>query len=122
MAPEEHLAFTALADETRREILRFLAREGESPAGAIAAAVGTVGRSGISTHLRVLRTAGFVSERRDGRFRLYSLDRRAGDGVVEFLTSLYRASLEDLKQETEGAVEADGLQSAKVGRGRRRRR
>ena len=54
----------------RREILR-LVREVELPAGAIAAQFGDVSRPAISQHLRVLRDAGLLVERRDGTRRLY---------------------------------------------------
>lgn len=67
-------AFDALADPTRRRILELLAAHSELPAGDIAELVDSVGRTGISSHLRILRTSGLVGERREGRFRYYSLD------------------------------------------------
>jgi ArsR family transcriptional regulator, arsenate/arsenite/antimonite-responsive transcriptional repressor len=85
-----NLAFEALADPTRRAILTFLAHRGESPAGEIAAEVATVSRTGVSSHLRILRAAGLVNERRAGRYRLYSVEPGAADSVVEFLRGLYR--------------------------------
>ncbi|HVS40685.1 MAG TPA: metalloregulator ArsR/SmtB family transcription factor [Candidatus Dormibacteraeota bacterium] len=99
-----NVAFEALADPTRRHILRVLAGNGESSAGQIAAEVDHVGRTGISSHLRILRGAGLVTERRRGRFRLYSLEPSAADEVVEFLSMLYRGSLTDLKRRVEGTV------------------
>ncbi|HEY0933904.1 MAG TPA: metalloregulator ArsR/SmtB family transcription factor [Trebonia sp.] len=75
-------AFDALSDPTRRAILDFLARSGEVTAGTIADAVDEVGRTAVSSHLRVLRTAGLVEERKQGRFR--STPRGAGQlGRVE---------------------------------------
>lgn len=91
------LAFDALADPTRRTILRVLAQRGELPVGQVADAVNHVGRTAISSHLRILRSAGLVNERRDGRYRLYSVDGDSLHDVVTFLASLYRAPLEDLK-------------------------
>jgi DNA-binding transcriptional ArsR family regulator len=67
-------ALTALADPTRRELLALLAG-GELAAGALADRF-PVSRPAISRHLRVLRTAGLVSARTDGRRRLYALDPR----------------------------------------------
>lgn len=67
-------AFDALADPTRRRILELLASDTELSAGDIAENVSTVGRTGISSHLRILRTSGLIVERREGRFRYYSLD------------------------------------------------
>lgn len=62
----------AIADPTRRRVLE-LVRDDELPAGELAAAF-TVSRPAVSRHLRVLREAGLVSERRDGRRRLYRAD------------------------------------------------
>ena len=61
----------AIAEPRRREILR-LVRSDELPAGAIAAHFADVTRPAISQHLRVLREAGLLAERRDGTRRLYS--------------------------------------------------
>lgn len=67
-------AFDALSDPTRREILRLLAENGEMTAGEVADRVSAVGRTAVSSHLRILRQAGLVVERREGRFRHLSLD------------------------------------------------
>lgn len=72
-------ALRAIAEPRRREILR-LVRARELPAGAIAAHF-AVTRPAISQHLRVLREAGLVEERRDGTRRLY----RARPDTVEEL-------------------------------------
>jgi ArsR family transcriptional regulator, arsenate/arsenite/antimonite-responsive transcriptional repressor len=69
-----HLAFDALADEVRRSILQVIADRGECSAGEIADSVDRVGRTTVSSHLRVLRTSGVIVERRAGRHRYYSLD------------------------------------------------
>jgi DNA-binding transcriptional ArsR family regulator len=62
----------ALADPTRREILRMV-RDAPLPAGAIASAF-AVSRPAVSRHLRVLREAGLVREKTLGRERLYRLE------------------------------------------------
>lgn len=67
-------AFDALSDPTRREILQLLADNEEMAAGEIADQVSTVGRTAVSSHLRILRHARLISERREGRFRYLSLD------------------------------------------------
>lgn len=66
--------FDVLADGVRRDILAVLAEHGECSSGQIAEHIGRVQRNTISSHLRVLRAAGAVAERRGGRFRYYSLD------------------------------------------------
>ena len=63
--------FKALADPTRRQILQDL-RGGEMAAGEIAAAFKISGPS-ISRHLTILKSAGLVTERREGNRILYTL-------------------------------------------------
>ena len=65
-------ALTALADPIRREIVALLAG-GEVSAGELARRF-PVSRPAISRHLRVLREAGLVTARSDGKRRLYALD------------------------------------------------
>jgi DNA-binding transcriptional ArsR family regulator len=62
----------AIADPIRRRVLE-LVRDDELPAGEIAAHF-PVSRPAVSRHLRVLREAGLVQERRAGRERLYLAD------------------------------------------------
>jgi DNA-binding transcriptional ArsR family regulator len=67
-------ALAALADPTRRELVELLARE-ELAAGDLADRF-PVSRPAISRHLRVLRQAGLVRVRAEGKRRLYALDPR----------------------------------------------
>ena len=62
----------ALADPTRREILRSL-REGDLSAGDIAGRFDMTAPS-ISHHLNVLKEAGLVQAIRNGRHIIYSLN------------------------------------------------
>jgi len=97
----------AVAEPRRRRILR-LVRDGEMPAGAIAAHFPEVSRPAVSQHLRVLRDAGLVVERRDGTRRLY---RTRPEGLGElraFLDEFWDHRLAALKAE----VEADAARSA----------
>lgn len=88
------LAFDALADPVRREILAVLAEQEECSAGALAGRITSVGRTAVSTHLRVLRVAGLVSERREGRFRFYSVDPTgSASEVMALLQGLFQSSL-----------------------------
>src|SRR5258707_3570770 len=61
----------AIADPTRRDLLGLLA-EGEQPVNRLAEPF-AMSRPAISQHLRVLRDAGLVTERRIGRERWYRL-------------------------------------------------
>jgi DNA-binding transcriptional ArsR family regulator len=63
--------FRALADPTRRRILELLAR-GAHPVKELGARF-PLSQPALSQHLRVLREAGLVRVRRDGRRRVYSL-------------------------------------------------
>jgi DNA-binding transcriptional ArsR family regulator len=65
-------AAAAIADPVRRKVLE-LVRDRELPAGEIARAF-DISRPAISRHLRVLRQARLVTERREGRLRLYRAD------------------------------------------------
>ena len=64
-------AFHAVADPTRRAILDQL-RGGSAPVTEIAANF-RMSRPAVSKHLRVLREARLVTEKRDGRQRVYEL-------------------------------------------------
>jgi DNA-binding transcriptional ArsR family regulator len=68
---EETSVFRALADPTRRQILRDL-RPGELTAGEIAQRFPISGPS-VSRHLGVLKSAGLVRERRDANKIYYAL-------------------------------------------------
>ena len=60
----------ALSDPVRLEIVRTLAKNGESPCGALHA---PVSKSTLSHHLHVLREAGLTQTRANGTKRLVSL-------------------------------------------------
>jgi DNA-binding transcriptional ArsR family regulator len=66
----------ALGDPTRRAIFERL-RSGPSAVGEIADEL-PVSRPAVSQHLRILKDAGLVTERRNGTRRLYRID---PDGV-----------------------------------------
>ena len=64
--------FAALGDPTRRAVLARL-RTGPRSVGEIVATL-PVSQSAVSQHLRVLREAGLVTDRREGTRRLYQVD------------------------------------------------
>jgi DNA-binding transcriptional ArsR family regulator len=104
----EGATFSALADPTRRAVLDLL-RRGSLPAGQIAQAF-PVSRPAISKHLRLLRRAHLVRERREGRRRLYQLNPeplRAVDSWLNHYRIFWKMNLTDLKTfvETEHANE-----------------
>ena len=89
----------ALAEPHRREILRLVS-DGELPAGQIAAEFDVSGPA-ISQHLRVLKEAGLVTERRDGTRRLYRARPEGLAELREFLESFWDDQLASLKRAAE---------------------
>jgi DNA-binding transcriptional ArsR family regulator len=91
----------ALAEPQRRRILE-LVRDGELTAGRIAEQF-EITPQAVSRHLRVLRDAGVLRERREGTRRLYAIRPEAIASVREFLDDLWPDSLSRLKE----TIEAD---------------
>src|SRR3954469_9402120 len=91
--------FEAVAQPKRREILRLLA-SGERTAGDIAGNF-AVTQPAISQHLKVLKEAGLVNERRDGTRRLYSVRPQGLEDLHGFLTDVLPGRLEELKRVVE---------------------
>ncbi|MFF0309999.1 ArsR/SmtB family transcription factor [Streptosporangium sp. NPDC004379] len=81
--------FAALASPVRREVLRLLREEGPQPVQRIAGRF-DMARPSLSEHLRVLRDAGLVSERKAGRQRLYRLEAVPLHEVREWLDPFER--------------------------------
>ena len=99
-------ALPALAEPRRREILRLVWSR-ERSAGEIAAAM-PVTFGAVSQHLRILREAGAVSVRRDGRRRFYRAERRALGPMARVMEAFWAEGLDRLKalaeeEETHGA-------------------
>jgi DNA-binding transcriptional ArsR family regulator len=63
--------FRTLADPTRRAVFERLAGEGELSVGDLTAGAG-VSQPAVSQPLAVLRQAGLVTERREGRYVRYA--------------------------------------------------
>jgi DNA-binding transcriptional ArsR family regulator len=112
------VAFHALADPTRRAVLDLL-RLGSQPAGQIARAF-RVSRPAISKHLRLLRRAHLVRERREGRNRVYQLNPeplKAVDTWLQQYRVFWESSLTSLKAfvEAEYAKETEALTGKRRG-------
>lgn len=90
-AASSESVFQAIACPTRRALLDVLAR-GETHVSGLVASLG-VTQSAVSQQLAVLRNAGLVAERAEGRFRYYSL-RAAPLGEVDVWLNRYRALVE----------------------------
>ena len=89
----------ALGDPTRRAILEQL-RSGPRAVGEIASEL-PVSRPAVSQHLRVLKDAGLVTERREGTRRLYRLDPEGLAEVRGYFDRFWTAALADFKAAAE---------------------
>lgn len=88
LRPARHAAFAALADETRRDILRLL-RGGPRTSGQVADAFRSSWPT-ISRHLGVLRHAGLVTAERQGQEIYYELNTSVFQDVVQHLMELMK--------------------------------
>lgn len=99
-------ALQAISEPRRREILRLI-WEQELPAGRIAEHFATeVSRPAISQHLRVLKDAGLLRERREGTRRLYIARPEGLAEVREYLEDLWDSGLGRLKAAAEAEARA----------------
>lgn len=94
-------AFAALADPTRRAVFERLAR-GPRAVGEIARGL-PVTRPAVSQHLRVLKDAGLVRERREGTRRLYSVNASGVEAMREYLDQFWNRALAAFKVAAERA-------------------
>lgn len=82
--PQAHATvYQAIADPTRRAMLELLAT-GEKSAGELGAPT-RLTQPAVSQHLRVLREAGLVAQRKQGRHRIYSLQPAPLAGVADWV-------------------------------------
>ena len=86
-------AFRALADPTRREILRLL-RDGPKTSGEIAEQFPTAWAT-ISRHLGALRDAGLILSERNGQQIVYELNTTVFQDLVEHLLDWVRPTKND---------------------------
>jgi DNA-binding transcriptional ArsR family regulator len=89
----------ALGDRTRRAIFEQLS-QGPRAVGEIAEDL-PVSRPAVSQHLRILREAGLVAERREGTRRIYRLDPDGLAQVRDYFDRFWDAALADFKAAAE---------------------
>jgi DNA-binding transcriptional ArsR family regulator len=92
-------ALAALADPTRRTVFERL-RRGPQPVVEIARGL-HVSRPAVSQHLRVLKEAGLVRDRRQGTRHYYSVDGDALIEVREYFEGFWEDALAAFKREAE---------------------
>jgi len=99
------MVMAALADPTRRTVFERL-REGPRSVGEVARGL-PVSRPAVSQHLRVLKEAGLVSERRAGTRRVYSANSDGLAELREYVESLWHDALAAYKEAAERDREGD---------------
>lgn len=77
--------FEAIADPTRRRLIRLLADSGELPLHRLTEHF-PIGRTAVSKHLTVLKEAGLVHDRKSGRETRFRLDAAPLREVDEWLS------------------------------------
>jgi DNA-binding transcriptional ArsR family regulator len=92
-------AIAALADPTRRTVFERL-RGGPRPVVEIARGL-PVSRPAVSQHLRVLKGAGLVHERREGTRNFYSVDGDALAELREYFENFWEEALAAFKEAAE---------------------
>ena len=101
MVQAHETLFKTLADPTRRAIFERLCRDGEQTVGALTARAG-VSQPAVSKHLGLLKQAGLVEDRHEGRQTHYSARRGSLAPLTDWtneMTTFWEArfdALEDL--------------------------
>lgn len=99
MAEPQDILFRTLADPTRRAIFERLCREGEQTVVALTARAG-VSQPAVSKHLGILKQAGLVHDRHEGRQTHYSAEPRALAPLIDWtnqLTGFWESRFDDLE-------------------------
>ena len=98
--PNAHnMLFRTLADPTRRALFERLCRDGEQTVGALTAQSG-VSQPAVSKHLAVLRQAGLVRDRHEGRQTHYSAQLNALAPLIDWtsrMTGFWQSRFDQLE-------------------------
>lgn len=89
----------AVADDSRRQVLLLLKDRERTPSEI--ATHFDFSLPALSTHLKVLRDAGLVNERREGQNRLYSVNRDSMTDMMRFFDLFWDDRLKSLKEYVE---------------------
>ena len=91
--------FRTLSDPTRRAIFERLCREGEQTVGALTARAG-ISQPAVSKHLVVLKQAGLVRDRHQGRHTHYSAQLNALAPLIDWtreMAGFWQSRFDDLE-------------------------
>jgi DNA-binding transcriptional ArsR family regulator len=92
-------SLAALSDPTRRHIFETLAA-GPRAVGDIAKGL-PVSRPAVSQHLKVLKSAGLVTDHAEGNRRVYRIDPAGLGAIRRWLDQLWDQSLDAFRAEVE---------------------
>ena len=87
MSKVQDVLFRTLADPTRRAIFERLCREGEKTVGTLTARAG-ISQPAVSKHIRVLKKAGLVRDRHEGRQTHYSAQLSALAPLIDWTSQM----------------------------------
>ena len=99
MSKAHDVLFRTLADPTRRAIFERLCRDGEQTVGALTARAG-ISQPAVSKHLGLLKQAGLVRDRHEGRQTHYSAQISALVPLIDWtsrLTGFWEKRFDDLE-------------------------
>jgi DNA-binding transcriptional ArsR family regulator len=99
MTKAHDVLFRTLADPTRRAIFERLCRDGEQTVASLTARAG-VSQPAVSKHLGVLRLAGLVRDRHEGRQTHYSAQLGALAPLIDWtsqMTGFWQNRFDDLE-------------------------
>ena len=99
MSKAHDVLFRTLADPTRRAIFERLCREGEKTVGDLTARAG-VSQPAVSKHLRVLKQAGLVRDRHEGRQTHYGAQLGALAPLIDWtsrMAGFWQSRFDDLE-------------------------
>ena len=97
--------WTALGDPTRRAVFARIAQR-PRPVGEIASEL-PVSRPAVSQHLRILKDAGLVHDRRDGTRRIYAVRREGLEAMRTELDQFWNDTLTNFKALVDQANQED---------------
>lgn len=81
--------YKAIADQTRRQIIVFL-KEGDLSAGEIASKF-KISKPSVSHHLNILKQSGLITNNKQGKNIIYSLNQKILREFIEDITERYNA-------------------------------
>ena len=99
MQQAHDILFRTLADPTRRALFERLCCEGEKTVGALTVRAG-ISQPAVSKHLGVLKQAGLVRDRHEGRQTHYSAQLAALAPLIDWtsrMTGFWQSRFDDLE-------------------------